>query len=901
VLGALGIHAEGLYQELVDSTQAAARQLFLRLVTLGEGTVDTRRRVLMSELEAIGVSGNPTTTEDWSQALDSVIGLFGSHRLLTFDRNPTTREPTVEVAHEALLGEWTRLGGWLDESRADVRMQRVLGNAPVERAAAERDPSFLLRGSRLEQYEGWAASTDLALTADERLFLDASQADEAQRTAARLKLERRSRNILRALVAVFAVAAVIAVVLTIIALNAQGAAEEQAAIARDEANQRATAVVEAEIAEHNALMQASIGLSSQAELEIDGPYPERAILLGLEALENYPYTWQAERALGQIVREFRLRNVLSGHTDEVLDIDWSPDGDRIVTASRDDTAKVWDATSGELIATFSGHNDYVTSASWKPDGTLIATAGVDAIARIWDPATGEQLFVFSEHSGGIKTVAWSPDGKSIATASDDGTARIWDAESGGGAILIAEHDGPVWSVAWSPDGSKVATAGQDSTVRLWNADSGEQLTKINLVDSVYRAVWSPDGTQLATASADGIAQVWDPITSEVIFNLQGRIPDQFDIAWSPDGEWLGTSTGPGSSARIWDASPAAITLPSGGAIAWTNWSPDGTKIALSGGTELGSGVGQASVWDFAAQQELFSLQGDYGELNCVYWSPDGSRLSTSGMDGLGKIWDAETGEELLTFDGHLADPPHPIFDIQAIWGGAWSPDSRFIATGGGSGWTRVWDAATGEEIHLLVIANVCCSGIPAWSPDGSELAVSEVSHNLQIYNTHSGKLLRGEPVESNENFDFSMSNEWSPDGSQILTTGFTPNARIWDSETLELISTFPEHTTWELASVWSPNGQRIASPDFSGVVKIWDAQTATELLSFDVPYNEYVYSVSWSPDGKWVAVGSQMDIVNIYPVWQTAEDLVEYAKECCIVRELTPEERDQFGLPVEEP
>ena len=145
VLGALGRRAEQAYNEFDQEGKGISRQLFFRLVTLGEGTEDTRRRVPRSELESL-------VTNDQS-LISNIINSFGQARLLTFDRDPLTREPTVEVAHEALLQEWRRLWEWLDESRADIRMQRVLGNAAAEWMQAEQDPGFLLRGSRLDQFE----------------------------------------------------------------------------------------------------------------------------------------------------------------------------------------------------------------------------------------------------------------------------------------------------------------------------------------------------------------------------------------------------------------------------------------------------------------------------------------------------------------------------------------------------------------------------------------------------------------------------------------------------------------------------------------------------------------------------------------------------------------------------
>src|SRR5207344_1463288 len=146
IVGAVSTSADDIARRATGEERRAIRQVFLRLVTLGEGRSDTRRRVTRRSLDVLDVE--PGT-------VDGVLETFGRHRILTFDREPSTREPTVEIAHEALLDAWPRLRGWIDEAREDLRRERLLERATAEGAAAEEDPSFLLRGARLEQTEEW--------------------------------------------------------------------------------------------------------------------------------------------------------------------------------------------------------------------------------------------------------------------------------------------------------------------------------------------------------------------------------------------------------------------------------------------------------------------------------------------------------------------------------------------------------------------------------------------------------------------------------------------------------------------------------------------------------------------------------------------------------------------------
>jgi serine/threonine protein kinase/DNA-binding SARP family transcriptional activator/ABC-type glycerol-3-phosphate transport system substrate-binding protein len=216
VSGALARRAEQLFEAMSEQARDACRQLFLRLVTLGEGVEDTRRRVRRSELETLA---DPRT-------MDAVIETFGRHRLLSFDRDPDTREPTVEIAHEALLREWARLRAWIDDAREDLRQRARVSSATAEWVQAERSSDYLLSGIRLAQAEEATADDSIRLTDTEREFLDSSLAHrdaevaaERMRQAREVALERRARTRLRGLVAVLAAGLLLAASLTAVAVN----------------------------------------------------------------------------------------------------------------------------------------------------------------------------------------------------------------------------------------------------------------------------------------------------------------------------------------------------------------------------------------------------------------------------------------------------------------------------------------------------------------------------------------------------------------------------------------------------------------------------------------------------------------------------------------------------------
>lgn len=229
VAGALAGRAEDLFSALDDEGREACRQLFLRLVALGEGAEDTRRRVLRSELGGLEFDRG---------TMDAVIEAFGRHRLVSFDRDVATREPTVELAHEALIHAWERYRGWVDEAREDVRTHRRLAAAAEEWVASGMEPSFLLSGARLERVAAWTSESHVALGGQERRFVEeslgrheAAVESERERIERERSLERRSVRRMRVLVGVLAAASIVASALTVIAANRSAEAERR----RDEA------------------------------------------------------------------------------------------------------------------------------------------------------------------------------------------------------------------------------------------------------------------------------------------------------------------------------------------------------------------------------------------------------------------------------------------------------------------------------------------------------------------------------------------------------------------------------------------------------------------------------------------------------------------------------------------
>jgi WD40 repeat protein len=938
VTGALARRADELFEQLDVAGQEAARQLFLRLVTLGEGTEDTRRRVLRSELattdhqllttnqgdtryeirgmqnaQVSGLLSRVSQSEQssvvgrWSSVVDQVIDVYGRYRLLAFDHDPITREPTIEVAHEALIRGWGRLRVWLEASREQLRVQRRLAAAAAEWDHGSRDPSFLATGARLAQFAALAEAVDpstgaepaVALNAVELAFLDASQAAaveeerrqeamrqreleqaqalaEAERrraeeqAAARGRLRRRALFLAGALVLAL-VAAALAGVFGV--QSQQSAAEAQA--------QQSTAVAERSRAERNAAeaqAQRDLAQTAQAQTQVQldiaeslrladlarsqlGDAPETALLLAYEAAARNDNPQSQHILHDTLYQHVRPVSVLTGHTESVNSAIFSPDGQRILTASFDGTARLWGA-SGTLLATLQGHTAPITStefspnrtriltatiAEFSPDGQRILTVSGDGMARLWD-ANGQPLATLQGHTDRVRSAVFSPDGMRILTAAYDRTARLWDL-SGKPLTILQGHTDRVYDAVFSPDGGHILTASKDQTARLWNLSGNLLATLQGHTSPLVSAVFSPDGQSILTTSEEGMAQLWD-VSGQPIATLQGAIG-----VFSPNGQSILTTL-LDDKTQLWYPSGQQITTVQGDP--W-GFSPDGQRILTA------SANGTVSLWRVADGALLRTLEGHTDVVESAEFSPDGQRILTASRDETARLWDL-SGKRLATLHGRIgvfsADGQRILtasFDgtarlwytnstelstlrghMGAVTSAEFSPDGQHILTASYDNTARLWDLSGTPLATLQGHTNDVTSAL--FSPNGERILTTSDDHTARLWD------MSGQPLATLQGHtDAVMSAMFSPDGAHILTTSKDRTARLWDRSG-NLLATLQGHTSSVVSAVFSPNGQRILTGSVDKTARLWDL--SGRLLAILQGHTEAVTSAEFSPDGQ---------------------------------------------------
>ncbi len=855
VEGAVASSAQRAYDRLTPAQQAMARQVFTRLTATTSDSVDTATRASRADL---------TVGKDDAQVRDveAVLETFTAERLLTLAAG------TVEISHEALLTAWPLLRDtWLADTHADRVIRTRLHTTAEEWNRADRDPSYLYGGSRLE----------IAVEAAARIDADASQASlnqaekdflNASRRANRRRIRRRQSF----------TATLLALVVGLAAVSVAAVRSSQAS-----AHRRDIAISGELVTDSEGLGEANATVSQLESIAAWGIYPSAqaryAMVTAAASPEIATFTtgsaavWSVAVSpdgktlatgdgggtaeLWNLATGRRIRTLAAGSA-AVESVAFSPDGKTLATGGYDGTVELWDLATGKQIRHLTIRPGIIDSVAFNPDGTTLAAGDFfDGLAELWNLATG-QVRRLATGPGSVGSVAFSPDGKTLATGSDLSKAELWDLATGR-RIRLLVASGSVVSVAFSPDGKTLATGdGGDGTAELWDLATGRRIRTLATGSAVVHSVaFSPDGTTVATGDDDGSA-LWNPATGQQIGTAFTGVGEVKSVAFSPDGKTLATGDADGT-VRISNVTGGGQirSLATGSPVVFSvAFSPDGKTLATVGAD------GMAQLWNLATGRRIRSLAtgGSTGVLS-VAFSPGGKTLATGDLAGTAELWNTATGQRMGTaFTGSAV--------VASV---AFSPDDKTLATGDGDGTAKLWKS-TGQMRSLATGSAVVDS--VAFGPDGKTLATGGYDGTVELWNVAAGRRIRSVNTGSGP----VSSVAFSPDGKTLAVGDGDGTAELWNLATWQIRSLTT--SSGQVNSVaFSPDGKTLATGDGGGTAELWDVATGQRIRSLAAG-SAAVDSVAFSPDGRTLATG---DGGGTAELWNTSYLVDVLARLCAQV------------------
>ena len=677
-------------------------QTFPFIATVDPDTGDWKRRVALRE----------AMRKKLPQS-DALVSRLIEQRLLRADSRRITdgAEPTevVEVAHEALLRQWDPLERWLSDFATDLSTSESIRRSAKDWHRNKRDEALLVHTAhRLQAAE--------AVFSDERLegrfepvdgeYLAACRQRDRQELQEREDQLRRRAALQRRVTWGLSTAALVVLGLLVwIVMQTRTVSQ-----------------------------QTSLVLTVAAEAAADQKRFDQSLRLGVLAARASwllrPAHATAPPVLSRAAEASTLRALFTNHTAGVKSASFSPDGKRVVTASEDKTARVWDADTGKPMGEPMTHGKQVSSASFSPDGKRVVTASEDKTARVWDAHTGKPMGEPMTHGKQVSSASFSPDGQRVVTASYDKTARVWDADTGKPVGEPMTHGEAIDSASFSPDGKRVVTASEDKA-RIWDADTGKPVGEpMTHGEVVYSASFSPEGQRVVTASSDKTARLWDADTGKPMGEPMTHGEWVFSASFSPDGKRVVTASWD-KTARVWDADtgkPVGEPMTHGEEVYSASFSPDGERVVTASRGKT------ARVWDADTGKPVSEPMTHGGTVRSASFSPDGQRMVTASWDKTARVWDADTGKpvgEPMTHDGEV------------VYSASFSPDGKRVVTASRDKTARVWDADTGKPVgEPMTHGNRVYSA--SFSPEGQRVVTASSDKTARVWNAFWSSLVRSE-------------------------------------------------------------------------------------------------------------------------------------------------------------
>ncbi len=552
---------------------------------------------------------------------------------------------------------------------------------------------------------------------------------------------------------------------------------------------------------------------------------------------------QVDDALWRVLLSVQQYNRLEGHTAAVLTVDFSPDGQHLVTAGVDGTIKLWHR-DGRLLQTLRGHPVVLRSVKFSPDGTLLASGGDDTSVKIWQwhGTTFRDRPVHSIPIQGASVwgLAFSPDGQTLATAGTDHSVQLWT-RTGQRIMTLPGKAVGLRSVAFSPDGQTIVAGNTDASIMLWRRDRTQPQGFTSQVltghqTAVEAIAFHPNGQTLVSGSTDGTLSFWTvdgtPLRTKTVHSAGIR-----GITFSRDGSFFATAS-LDKTIKLWGAGGQLLhTLPGHDAAIWgVALSPDGQAIASASADNV------VNLW--YTQNRFQRRIHEVADITRrIVFNRDGSRIASVGNDKTIKIWN---------FNGTLR---HSVLAHDASTGLiAVHPNGSTLASVSEDRNLKLWNF-DGTLLKTFAPSPKALISV-AWHPDGQSLAASSGNGTIWIWN-HDGTSQRHIKAHASPVWDVTF----SPDGQRLATGSNDRTIRIWHPDG-RLIHTLTDHAAIIWTVKFSPDSQLLASGSGDMTVKLWtrDGQLVRTLAG----HKAAVWGIAFSPQGDLIATASIDETVKLW-------------------------------------
>jgi WD40 repeat protein len=546
------------------------------------------------------------------------------------------------------------------------------------------------------------------------------------------------------------------------------------------------------------------------------------------SIASVDFSSDGNRLLSADSSTIRIWDVSTGRSLQVIDAAvprrafFAPDGRRVIAAIADtvhnDVINIWDASNGRLIRSLK-LDAFNTDFAMSVDGNLAATSRPDGIS-LWDLESGVRKFSFRT-TYITQPIALSPDAKLIAAGGHDMKVKLWDRSNGHLRHVFSSPIADLRSVAFSPDSRLVAAAAGDGTTKVWTTETGKELHSLRSNPAhggTWSVAFSPDNKQILTGGVNvpiGL-WLWDVASGSRLDSLGTAVTSQSSVAFSPDTTKI-ASTGLGRSVLLWDVPGARLLRRLNGSEVSVSvaFSPNGQLVAA--GTHNKEAI--VKVWDIHSNNSPRLLRGNTGQIDTLTFSPDGGRLLSGARDGKMKVWDITTNNLLRS-----------MTDRHEVWSVAFSPDGARALSGGSDVFFKLWDLTNGRLVRTYQGGHEKneYAGAVAFSPDGSLLLSGSWDKTLRLWRASDGAILR----TFHGHTHVIRSAGFSSDGRRIISSGDDKTARTWDAETGRTIQEFKGHQSMVNAALFSKDGTRVLTASQDNTFRIWQAATGEELARF---------------------------------------------------------------------